>query len=646
MVNLQIIGKRKKCFVLLVRSMAIFSIVVVLCVLSIYSGFLVANVRQQVQERNGVTCETLKVRMRDGIMLTTDVYFPKESGRHPVILLRTPYGMRLGQGCFAKGLGEGMAFWAEHGYVAVAQDARGTFRSEGVFNPIFQEQNDGYDAVEWAGTQEWSNGKVAMTGSSYMGVTQWQAAIMAPPHLVAIAPGQTATDYHDHWTYVNGVFDLWFGQSWPLTFFAPDMYRRGLIASGSSLESAREAAETYLFSGKTNISREWIHEVPPVAFDGFRVLAPYYYEWLKHPTYDDYWAQVDVETKWDQITVPALVTGAWGDLFHIGTIRAFHGLREHGGSVSAREGARLVMTGGGGHGRQGVMGFGETGNFDLRSLALRFYDHHLKGSHNDFDEVQRVQTFVQFPPDEGVTGSGFWLSGDHYPPSDIEKVRFHLRSGGSANTRWGDGVLSETMKSAGPDDRYIYDPTDPVPALGGGSCCLTLGFYFRTGTQDQSTLELRNDILVYTSKKFEEDLVMLGSVSANFWASSTGRDTDFTVKVVDVHPDGFSRNILDRVVRARFRLGSKLEPSLIEPGKPYEYRLDLGYASTVLPAGHRLRVDISSSKFPHFVRNTNTGGDFASESKFNLVTQTIHHNEDLPSFVELSVARNIKVAAE
>ena len=159
-------------------------------------------------------------------------------------------------------------------------------------------------------------------------------------------------------------------------------------------------------------------------------------------------------------------------------------------------------------------------------------------------------------------------------------------------------------------------------------------------------MELRNDILVYTSKKLEEDLVITGSVFANFWASSTGRDTDFTVKVVDVHPDGFSRNILDRVVRARFRLGSKLAPSLIEPGKPYEYRLDLGYASTVLPAGHRLRVDISSSKFPHFVRNTNTGGDFASESKFNLVTQTIHHNEEFPSFVELSVARNMKVTTE
>ena len=157
--------------------------------------------------------------MRDGTLLATDVYLPAAPGRYPVILLRTPYGQRLGQGCF-EGSSAGMAFWAENGYAAVSQDARGTFRSEGTFRPFFQEQADGYDAVEWAAAQAWSDGKVGMSGSSYMGVTQWQAAVTTPPHLVAIAPGQTAIDYHDHWTYVNGVFDLWFAQSWPLAFFA------------------------------------------------------------------------------------------------------------------------------------------------------------------------------------------------------------------------------------------------------------------------------------------------------------------------------------------------------------------------------------------------------------------------------------------
>ena len=198
-----------------------------------------AQERDVTVSRSGVTCETVQVAMRDGTRLATDVYRPAAPGRYPVILLRTPYGLRLGQGCFAQGLSGGMAFWAEHGYVGVSQDARGTFRSEGTFRPILQEQNDGYDAIEWAAARPWSNGRVATIGASYMGVTQWQAALTSPPHLVAIAPGQTATDYHDHWTYVNGVFDLWFGQSWPLAFFAPDANRRAQIAAGMSEEKAR-----------------------------------------------------------------------------------------------------------------------------------------------------------------------------------------------------------------------------------------------------------------------------------------------------------------------------------------------------------------------------------------------------------------------
>ena len=208
-----------------------------------------AQQREPAAGDGGVTCETVRVPMRDGVMLATDVYRPAAPGRYPVIMLRTPYGLRLGQGCFAPGLSAGMAYWAEHGYAAVSQDARGTFRSEGEFRPIVQERDDGYDAVEWAAAQPWSNGRVAMTGGSYMGVTQWQAALGTPPHLVAIVPGQTATDYHDHWTYVNGVFDLWFGQSWPLAFFAPDALRRQQIAAGTAADEARRAAGAYLARG-------------------------------------------------------------------------------------------------------------------------------------------------------------------------------------------------------------------------------------------------------------------------------------------------------------------------------------------------------------------------------------------------------------
>ena len=196
-------------------------------------------------EKDGIRCRSEMVPMRDGTMLATDIYMPPSPGPHPVILQRTPYGYTLGHGCFANTSGQ-MAFWAQNGYVGITQDARGTFRSHGTFQPFVQEQADGYDAVEWAAKQQWSNGKVAMTGSSYFGVTQWQAAVSAPPHLVAIAPSVTSTDYHDHWTYVNGVFDLWFAQSWLLAFFAPDQYQRQAIARGMAAEDARKAADEVL----------------------------------------------------------------------------------------------------------------------------------------------------------------------------------------------------------------------------------------------------------------------------------------------------------------------------------------------------------------------------------------------------------------
>ena len=596
-----------------------------------------AEQREPAGRADGVTCETVRVPMRDGVMLATDVYRPAASGRYPVIMLRTPYGLRLGQGCFAPGLSAGMAFWAEHGYVAVSQDARGTFRSEGEFRPIVQERDDGYDAVEWAAAQPWSNGRVALTGSSYMGVTQWQAALAAPPHLVAIAPGQTATDYHDHWTYVNGVFDLWFGQSWPLAFFAPDAYRRQRIAAGAAPEEAERAAEAYLAEGEGLIAREWIDTVPLRDFAGFRELAPYYYEWLAHPDYDEYWATVDVEAQWEKIMVPALVTGAWGDLFHIGSVRAFGGMRAGAASEAARGGTMLVMTGGGGHGREGAVSYGPAGEKDLRDLQLRFYDHHVKGLSNGIDTEPRAQLFVQVPPDEGTQGDGFWIEDDVFPPTAAVTTRFNLGSGGRANSRWGDGVLDRGRPPHGPDDTYAYDPRDPVPALGGGLCCLTLGFYFRSGAQDQSTIERRDDVLVYTSAPLAEDMAVIGPVTVRLWATSTARDTDFTAKLVDVHPDGFAQNVLNRVVRARFRNGSKAPPSPIEPGRAYEYRIDLGYTASVIRAGHRVRLDVSSSEFPHLARNNNTGGDPATDGRFEVAVQTVHHDAERPSHVELSV---------
>ncbi len=591
--------------------------------------------------RNGVTCRTEFMQTRDGVRLATDIYLPAKPGRYPVILQRTPYGLRLGHGCFEPTSGQ-MAFWAGNGYVGVTQDSRGTFRSEGSFQPIVQEQNDGYDAVEWAAAQPWSNGSVGLAGSSYFGVTQWQAALTSPPHLKAIAPGQTATDYHDHWTYVNGVFDLWFAQSWILNFFSPDELRRREIAKGATPDAALRASDEYLAKGKEQIFGQWSQQTPLSSFKEYRALAPYYYEWLEHPNYDDYWAKVDVEAHWSDVKVPAFITGGWTDLFALGSVRGYLGLRAHGGSPAARSGTTLMMEPGG-HGGLGVADWGPTSDRDFRADQLRFYDRHLKGIDNGFDREPSVHLFVQVPPDSGTKGSGFWIASQEFPlPGTISK-RFHLRSGGKANSRRGDGVLDADRPSEGSPDTFVYDPKQPTPTYGGGRCCLSLGAYIGSGTQDQSLLEMRDDVLVYTSAPLKEDLAMIGQGTVTFWASSSARDTDFTAKLVDVHPDGFAQNVLDRVVRGRFRQGSKRPPSFLEPGKAYEYSVDLGYAATIFKKGHRLRLDISSSSFPHLARNHNTGEHPSHDAKFVVATQTILHDAQHPSFLELAVAPHVKV---
>ncbi len=204
-------------------------------------------------------------------------------------------------------------------------------------------------------------------------------------------------------------------------------------------------------------------------------------------------------------------------------------------------------------------------------------------------------------------------------------------------------MLDARQPSAGPDDTFVYDPNHPVPSHGGGLCCLSLGFYFNSGAQDQSVLELRDDVLVYTSAPLTEDLAVVGQVKVKFWAKSSARDTDFIAKLVDVHPDGFAQNVLDRLVRARFRHGSKSAPSLIEPRTPYEYEIDLGYTGSVFKVGHRVRLDISSSSFPHLARNQNTGNAPQTDNWLDVATQTVLHNPTYPAYLELSVAPGVTI---
>ncbi|HSN90419.1 MAG TPA: CocE/NonD family hydrolase [Anaeromyxobacteraceae bacterium] len=588
------------------------------------------------------TCHLEWAPMRDGVRLATEVYLPDgRQGPFPVVLQRTPYNRSPAAPAGASSCNNAaMRTWAASGYAALNQDVRGRYRSEGVMDAMQQEVDDGYDAVEWAGTQPWSSGKVGTLGGSYVGLTQWQPAKQAPPHLAAIAPAITASDYHDHWTYVNGVFDLWFAQSWMLVTFAGEQVIRDLEAQGLPPDQVRAGVAAWLADGRARIQTEWNWQLPLTSFEAFRGTAPYYYDWLDHPSYDAFWARLDLEAGYGDVQVPALNSGGWYDIFQVGTVRNFQGMRAEGGTPQAREGTKLVMNCCG-HASQATQQIHWGPARTDPGLTLRFFDRYLKGIDNGWEEEPGVHLDVLVPPDTGTAGSSFLLTADAFPLPGTEYVSYHLASGGRANTRHGDGELVTTpgKRANGNPDRFTYDPADPVPTVGGNMCC---GGLIPNGAQDQATVELRDDVLVYTSAPLEADLAVIGPVSVTLWAKSSAPDTDFTAKLVDVHLDGMAHNVLDRIVRARFRWGSKLPPSLIEPGKPYEYRIDLGNAGTIFRKGHRIRLEISSSNFPHYARNLNTGHSNETTAAMAPAMQTILHDPVHASRLVLPVVPGVQ----
>ena len=604
-----------------------------------------ANRAAQGVDPGGVTCRIERAPMRDGVRLATEVYLPAGEGPFPVILQRTPYNRRSpgpGSDCDAAA----GRYFAARGYAMLNQDVRGRYRSEGEFDAMRQEVADGYDAVEWAAAQPWSDGKVGMIGGSYVGLTQWQAAGEQPPHLVAIAPHYTSSDYLQGWTYQGGAFDLWFAQSWTAQTLAPDTLQRRLEAGGARTEEVLREVGAFVAEGREKLLDDWLWQLPLKGFAAFRRdgnLAAYYDEWLARPGYDDYWAALDVETKYPRVQVPALITGGWYDIFQEGTIRNFIGMRAEGGSDAARNGTQLVMRAlchacPGGT-AAGDIDFGPDNTFDLNAAWARWFDYWLKGIDNGVADDPPVRLFVMVPPDRGTTGGGFWLEADAFPLPDAVETRFYLRSGGSANSAAGDGVLAADGPG-GTADAYVYDPREPVPTVGGNMCCRN--DMLASGAFDQRAVERRGDVLIYTSEPLEADLAVIGPVQVELWAASSARDTDFTAKLVDVHLDGYAQNVSEGIIRARYR-NSDYRESWLTPGAVHDYTIDLGYTATVFRRGHRIRLEISSSNFPHFDRNLNTADVFGEGAEPRTATQRVLHDDLHPSRLVLHVAPGVRI---
>jgi uncharacterized protein len=564
------------------------------------------------------------VEMRDGTVLRADVYRPDSDTPWPVLLQRTPYDKN------APSMLLNPIRAASAGYAVVVQDVRGRFASDGNFYTFRHESDDGYDTIAWTAAQPWSTGKVGMFGLSYVGATQWLAAITTPPALATIVPVVTASDYHEGWTYQGGAFELGFNASWTLSNLAfATLMRR--IKAGEPFPS--EFRQTYI--GLIDNMCRAFDTLPlghmPLLHE--HNLAPYYYDWLQHPTADAYWQQWCIEAQHHKVAVPALNVGGWYDIFLGGTIRNYLGMRRNGQTAAAQQYQRLVI-GPWKHGLplssvSGAMAFGimaEAFAIDFEGVQLRWYDHWLKGIDNGVRQDAPVRLFIM--------GANAWREEQEWPLTRTQYTRYYLHSRGKANSLHGDGVLSPETPGMEPPDHFLYDPRYPVPTRGGGLCCWAGAL--PQGAYDQTPVESREDVLVYTTPLLTEDVEVTGPVLVTLYAASSAVDTDFTAKLVDVHPSGFAQNLTDGIIRARYRQ-STARPEPIEPGKVYAYTIDLWATSNVFKAGHRLRLEISSSNFPRFDRNPNTGGALATETLLLPAVQTIHHDGTYPSHVTLPI---------
>jgi len=555
----------------------------------------------------------LSATMRDGTALRADVYRPDADGRFPVLLCRTPYDKKR------ESYVEVGYKLAARGYGVVVQDIRGRFASEGEFRPGFYsadhcDAEDGYDSVEWAAQLPWSTGKVGTFGGSYDGWTQWELAHARPPHLATMFPSVIAANLLDR--ELGGVIRLGRVLEWTINSLALDTGRRtGVRWLPESPDQARR-----LWVERDRHKWLWylpLMEIPEEVMPG---MAHHWKRWLEDHVTDHF----RFLEKHRQVDVPVLSLTGWYDQ-QIGTIKHFTGMVENGRTERARQNQHLII-GPWTHtltdlGRQvGEVDFGPEAGRNYYEIADQWFAHWLKDEENEVPEWPPIQLFVM--------GANRWREESEWPLARTEYTEFFLHSGGSANTAGGDGVLKREPPQEPPPDEYAYDPRDPVMTL-----------YSAVGQQephDQRVLDGRRDVLVYATLPLEEPLEVTGPVVVKLWASSSARDTDFVAKLMDVWPDGFVQELCHGIVRARYR-ESYEQPSLIEPGRAYEYTIQVNPTSNLFRSGHRIRLDITSSDFPNFDRNHNTGGDDYREATLQVAHQRIFHDAGRPSRVILPV---------
>ena len=574
-----------------------------------------------VRERN------VMVPMRDGIRLATDVYRPDAPGRFPVLVTRGPYG----KDTYADNQEHSIWFFPQRGYVVVSQDCRARFESEGdAYDPMFQEYQDGYDTVEWAARQPWSDGRVGTTGQSYLGATQYTLAAGGPPppHLRTMVPVSASSDFHQSWVYHTGGAMEW---GWTVPY-AIHKGRNTLERAGRHDLLAQ--MDEYVLEAD-NFARplrdSWYRHLPMRDWiERLKETAPYFHEYFDNETDGPYWWKINLLKHVQHIDLPMFHVSSWYDIFLEGALNSYQAMRDDAASVRARNNQKLLV-GPWAHirpytapasGETGDIDFGPDARIELHEHMLRWYDYWLKDIETGIMDEPPVSIFVM--------GENRWRAENEWPLARTHYTRYYLHADSPANTRHGAGVLSTAPPGDEPADTFVYDPDDPAPTRRGSTLIIP------QGVEDQREVEDRPDVLVYTSAPLERDLELTGPIAVHLFASSTAVDTDFTAKLVDVRPDGYAHNLQDGIVRARYRT-SAAEPSFLETGRVYEFEIDLWSVSHLVKTGHRLRLEVSSSNFPRFDRNPNTGAPIGQDARLESARQTVHHSAAHPSHVVLPV---------
>ena len=540
----------------------------------------------------------ISVPMRDRIHLATDLYLPTAQGPHPTILIRTPY--TKGE---AKAVGE---FFARYGYAVVVQDTRGRHKSEGEFYPFRNEHADGVDLTRWVKQQAWCNGKLGGFGGSYLGFTQWAMAD-GNSDLSSISPAFITSDLYSG-IYQRGAFGQLSFLHWSLTSYG----RFGNM------------------NGAANIKKGFGHFPLIEADDAAGRNVGFYDEWVTHPTPDSYWLEMSPRQRPQSVTTPAFLVAGWYDFFRDAQIHDFQSIRQDG-APNART-ATKILIGPWGHGffsinlkNYGVQpGSLEVIPFEYVRESKAWLDYSLKGTANGWDRRAPVRVFV--------LGENEWRDEQEWPPARASYRPYHLHSKGHASTLHGDGTLTEAQPTgAEPADSFVFDPLNPVPTKGGSH-----GDIWFSGPADQTEIEKRPDVLVYSSEPLQQSLLIMGPVRVKLFASSTATDTDFTAKLVDVFADGRALILCEGIVRARYRNGLD-RPEFMQPGNVYPLDIEVGHTAVHLQAGHRIRLEVSSSNSPRYDVNPNTGGPVATERAPVRATQRILHSADAVSTLILPV---------